>query len=149
MSLCSCMLRRWPTCLASRTTPRQPLFQSRSQIHSQRWNSSKSPPSRPATVRVIPPRPVAAAAGKGWTTLRVLGVVVVTAIAAGSFATKQAKFLELKERDYSSPTKFHEPKYATIQEMEAVSTIKNSSFVPKISKLNGETIGHQGNPKSM
>jgi len=136
------MLRRWPITLASKATPRRPVIQYRNQTSSQRWNSSKSPISRP--LKKIPS--ATEASGKGWTTFRVFGVVVVTAIAAGSFATKQAKFLEMKARDYSSPTKFHEPKYASIREMEAVSIIKHLTLINIKTEWK---LGHQGNPTSM
>lgn len=72
-------------------------------------------------------------------------MAVVTAIAAASLATMQAEDVVKKGRDYSSPTKFHEPKYASIREMEAVSMIR-------ILGPNLKTeckIGHQGNPSSM
>ena len=128
MSLC--IFRRRPAGLASKATPRPPLLQVQNQLPSRQWNSTQSSKSRPIKEKVSASK----AAGQGWTTLRVLGVMAVTAIAAGTFATKQARFLEVKGRDYSSPTKFHEPKYATIREMEAVSIIKE--FLFESSKLN-------------
>jgi hypothetical protein len=48
-------------------------------------------------------------------------VVAATAVLAHGFATFQANAKVARERDYSSPAKFVEPKYANIGDMEAVS----------------------------
>lgn len=46
--------------------------------------------------------------------------MALTAAATGTFAATQTKFLMAKEREYSNPTKFKEPKYASVQDMEKV-----------------------------
>ena len=48
-------------------------------------------------------------------------MVAATAVLAHGFATFQANSKAARERDYSSPAKFVEPKYADIGDMEAVS----------------------------
>lgn len=58
---------------------------------------------------------------KGWTSFSVLALMGVSAVAAGAIASWQGKEKSGKLRDYSSPDKFVQPKYASIRDMEAVS----------------------------
>ena len=53
-------------------------------------------------------------------------VVTASAVLAHAFATFQANAKAARERDYSSPAKFVEPKYADIADMEAVSFVEYS-----------------------
>lgn len=56
-------------------------------------------------------------------------VVAATAVLAHGFATFQANSKAARGRDYSSPSKFVEPKYASIDDMEAVSSHHFLSFL--------------------
>jgi D-lactate dehydrogenase (cytochrome) len=58
---------------------------------------------------------------KGWTTFSVLGLMAGTAFGAHGFAKYQAEARERRMRDYSSPEKWMEPKYASRKDMEDVS----------------------------
>jgi len=50
--------------------------------------------------------------------------MVATAFGAHGFAKYQAEARELRMRDYSSPEKWVEPKYASRNDMEAVSLLR-------------------------
>ena len=82
-----------------------------------RWNSSKA---QDVTAKTKP-------RSKGWPTSKVLTAVFGTSILVYQFATRKADGLHMKQREYSSPEKFREPKYATLKDMEAVSYIQNRS----------------------
>jgi len=65
--------------------------------------------------------------GGRWTTFHSLALVAAIAIgalggrSAESFAVNQTKKQILKDREYSNPSKFSEPKYANFKAMEVVS----------------------------
>ncbi|KAH6671735.1 hypothetical protein B0J14DRAFT_79950 [Halenospora varia] len=138
MSVCMRSARSAPMRgLASRklpvtTTPPSPSPWTRnsgSGATKRRWNStsrtsnaSGGSTSTGATVgRTTPAR-------KGWTTNSVLGLVAATGIFAGALATFQARRKTERERQYSSPRKFVQPAYATVQDLEAVSPSSTNYF---------------------
>ncbi|KAG9244270.1 D-lactate dehydrogenase [Calycina marina] len=118
MSLCTRMLLRCST-LASPTSHQQrPLVQQlRTQATAIANVRQKSSSSGPGIVKKILARQ--RPAKSVWTTLSVLGVVAVTAAATGTLVSSRARLLMAKEREYSNPMKFHEPQYASMQDMEA------------------------------
>jgi hypothetical protein len=67
---------------------------------------------------------VAKRVSKGWTTFSVLGLMAAAAFGAHAFAKYQAEARELRMRDYSSPEKWVEPKYASRIDMKAVSLLQ-------------------------
>lgn len=76
-----------------------------------RWNSSKVGANDGTGVK-----------GKsGWTGFSVLALMGISAVGAGAFARWQGEKNSGKVKDYSSPEKFVQPRYASIQDMEAVS----------------------------
>jgi hypothetical protein len=116
--------------LASRRTSTTPLW-TKNTTSRGRWNSSRAG---------TPGGKVEAGVGKrvkGWTTFSVLGLMTATAFGAHGFAKYQAEGRELRMRDYSSPEKWLEPKYASRKDMEDVSCLEslirsraNFSFIP-------------------
>lgn len=75
-----------------------------------RWNSTSGSKSTPRSNQETK--------GSGWKGLSVLGLMAATGVATGlAVSFKNGR----KVRDYSDPQKFLEPKYATLQDMEAVS----------------------------
>jgi D-lactate dehydrogenase (cytochrome) len=54
-----------------------------------------------------------------------LGLMAATAFGAHGFAKYQAEGREMRMRDYSSPEKWLEPKYANRKDMEDVSLPKS------------------------
>lgn len=80
-----------------------------------RWNSSKASNSKG---REPNPR-VAKKASSGWSTNRVLLLAAVVGGVSFAAATLRAA----NDRDYSRPTKFTGPKFATVKDMEAVSGV--------------------------
>jgi hypothetical protein len=81
-----------------------------------RWNSSQAGKSSGKFEGSVGKRVL-----KGWTTFSVLGLMAATAFGAHGFAKYQADATALRIRDYSSPEKWVEPKYASLTDMEAVS----------------------------
>jgi hypothetical protein len=77
-----------------------------------RWNSSKAGSLEAR---------LAKGKGRGWTSLSVLSLVATTGVCATAFASYQADSKRVRLREYSSPEKWNQPKYATIKDMEAVS----------------------------
>jgi len=61
----------------------------------------------------------------GWNTFSVVTLVAATAALAHGFATYQANAKAERGRNYSSPEKFVQPKYANLGDMEAVSTVNS------------------------
>jgi hypothetical protein len=122
MSLCMSSAQKGPRAaslrhLASRTSSTPPwTTNSKFSIATRcRWNSSNSAPKR---IRIEDSR-----SKGGWATWKVFGLAAVTGILAHVLATNAAKERTLKDREYSNPGKFVEPKYASVQEMEAVSLL--------------------------
>jgi len=104
--------------LASRRTSTTPLW-TKNTTSRGRWNSSRAG---------TPGGKVEASVGKrvkGWTTFSVLGLMTATAFGAHGFAKYQAEGRELRMRDYSSPEKWLEPKYASRKDMEDVSCLES------------------------
>jgi len=105
--------------LASRRTSMTPLW-AKNTTPKARWNSSRAG---------NPSGKVEASVGKrvskGWTTFSVLGLMAATGFGAHGFAKYQAEGRELRMRDYSSPEKWLEPKYASRKDMEDVSSLES------------------------
>lgn len=59
----------------------------------------------------------------GWSTLAVSALVAGTGISAYAIASEQAKTRKAGERDYSNPGKFEGPKYASLRDLELVSSL--------------------------
>ena len=108
--------------LASRRTL-TPLW-ARNANSKARWNSSRAGNSGGKVEAGVGKR-----VSKGWTTSSVLGLMAATAFGANGFAKYQAQGRELRMRDYSSPEKWVEPKYASRKDMEDVSS-PEPSFRP-------------------
>jgi hypothetical protein len=83
-----------------------------------RWNSSKAPNSSGGRAKAS----IEGGRVGGWPTIHVIGAVASTSVLAYVIATSQATSKKLKEKDYSNPLKFVEPKYASIKAMETVSS---------------------------
>ena len=103
--------------LASRRTSTTPLW-ARNTTSRARWNSSRAGNPGGKVETGIGKR-----VSKGWTTFSVLGLMAGTAFGAHGFAKYQAEGRELRMRDYSSPEKWVEPKYANRKDMEDVSSL--------------------------
>jgi hypothetical protein len=117
--------------LASRRTSTAPLWPKHTTSRA-RWNSS-SRPGNSGNPGGKFEAGVAKRSSKGWTSFSVLGLMAAAAFGAHGFAKYQAEARELKMRDYSSPEKWLEPKYASRKDMEDVSfpetLLKNSGEV--------------------
>ena len=64
---------------------------------------------------------------RGWPIIQVLGAVVSTSLLAYVFATSPRSAAASQE--YSSPSKFVQPKYASIRDMETVSSKARKPFL--------------------
>jgi hypothetical protein len=81
-----------------------------------------------------------------WTSLSVLSLMIATGVGATAFARYQAEGKRVKQKWYSNPDKWNQPKYASIKDMEAVS---DPYLDPKFTLLDSGTLweGKQGNLK--
>jgi hypothetical protein len=77
-----------------------------------RWNGSKARGLEGS---------LAKGKGRRWTSLSVLSLMIATGVCATAFARYQAEGKRVKQWEYSNPDKWNQPKYASIQDMEAVS----------------------------
>lgn len=75
-----------------------------------RWNGSKAG---------SPEGALAKRKGRRWTSLSVLSLMIATGVCATAFARYQADGQRVKQREYSNPDKWNQPKYASINDMEA------------------------------
>jgi hypothetical protein len=101
--------------LASRRTSTTPLWV-KNPTSKGRWNSSRAGNPGAKFDAGLGKR-----TSKGWTTFSVLSLMAATAFGAHGFAKYQAEARERRMRDYSSPEKWVDPKYASRKDMEDVS----------------------------
>ncbi|KAL3420211.1 d-lactate mitochondrial precursor [Phlyctema vagabunda] len=117
-SSAQCLAR---TRLASRGLRCTPLSITSTSFSNSRWNSSKPRIPEPAKPEHSHP---GTTTSSGWTTTRVLLLAAVVGSAAYGTATAQAA----GNKDYSSPTKFGGPRFATVGDMEkAISEIRQAT----------------------
>jgi D-lactate dehydrogenase (cytochrome) len=87
-----------------------------------RWNSSRA--SNLASGKAKLEEGSSRGARAGWNTFSVVTLVAATAALAHGFATYQANAKAARERNYSNPDKFVQPKYANVGDMEKVSALR-------------------------
>jgi hypothetical protein len=75
--------------------------------------------------------------GRGWTSLSVLSLMIATGVCTTAFARYQAEGTRVKQKEYSNPDKWNQPKYASIKDMEAVS---DPDLNPKFTLLDSRTL---------
>jgi hypothetical protein len=86
-----------------------------------RWNSSRA--SNSTSAKANSEGGFGRGARAGWNTFSVVTLVAATAALAHGFATYQANEKAARQRNYSSPDKFAQTKYASVGDMETVSTL--------------------------
>jgi hypothetical protein len=75
--------------------------------------------------------------GRRWTSLSVLSLMIATGVCATTFARYQAEGKRVKQREYSNPDKWNQPRYASIKDME---TVSNADFDTEFTLLDSGTL---------